>query len=131
MRLKLVTPVEIVVDREVCKVVAEADNGFFCMLPRHVDFVTALVPGILFYTPQDDSERLVAVDEGTLVKCGSQVLVSTRHAVRGGDLESLSAVVERVFLDLDERERQARSALARLEASAVRRILQVEEGRHG
>ena len=131
MRLKLLTPVEIAVDREVCKIVAEAENGFFCLLPRHADFVTALVPGILFYTLHEDDERLVAVDEGTLVKCGAQVLVSTRHAIHGSDLQSLSTVVERVFLDLDERERQARSALARLEAGTVRRLGQIEESRHG
>ena len=131
MKLKLLTPVEIVIDEEVNKVIAEAENGFFCLLPRHVDFVTALVPGILFYTGQDGEERLVAVDEGTLVKCGAEIMLSTRHAVCGDDLRSLSSVVERVFLDLDERERQARSALARLEASTVRRILQVEEGLHG
>lgn len=131
MRLKLLTPVEVVLDCEISKLVAEAENGFFCLLPRHVDFVTAMVPGVFFYTPVCGDERLLAVDEGTLVKCGSQVLVSVRHAVQGDDLASLEDVVKEVFLDLDDRERQARSALARLEAGAVRRLLQVEEGRHG
>ena len=28
------------------KLVAEAPNGAFCLLPRHVDFVAALVPGL-------------------------------------------------------------------------------------
>ena len=131
MKLKLLTPLQVVADVAVSKVVAEAEDGFFCLLPRHIDFVTALVPGILIYTTIDGNERPIAIDEGTLAKCGPQVLVSTRHAVRGDDLDSLSAVVEREFLVLDERERQARSALARLEAGAVRRLLEVEERAHG
>ncbi len=131
MRLKLLTPVQVVVDRAVCKVLAEAENGFFCLLPRHVDFVTALVPGILIYTSADGDDWPVAVDEGTLVKCGREVLVSTRHAVAGRDIATLAQVVEREFLSLDEHERQARSALARLEAGAVRRLLEVEERARG
>jgi F-type H+-transporting ATPase subunit epsilon len=47
MRLKILLPTEIILDKEVIKVVAEAENGYFCLLPRHVDFVSTLVPGIL------------------------------------------------------------------------------------
>ncbi len=45
MKLKVLLPTEIFINEEVEKVVAEADNGYFCLLPRHVDFVSALVPG--------------------------------------------------------------------------------------
>ncbi len=50
MRLRVLLPTEVLLDVEVTKVIAEAENGFFCLLPRHVDFVAALVPGILYYT---------------------------------------------------------------------------------
>lgn len=131
MRLTVLTPVQVVVDCEVSKVVAEAQDGFFCLLPRHVDLVTALVPGILFYTVDGAGIQLLAVDEGTLVKCARHVRVSTRSAVKGPDLEQLAGIVEREFLELDERERLARSALARLEAGAVRGLLQAREHRGG
>jgi F-type H+-transporting ATPase subunit epsilon len=87
MRLKVVLPNEVLIDTDVTKVVAEAENGMFCLLPRHVDFVAALVPGLLTCVLQDGQQELFfAVDEGTLVKCGPEVRVSTRRAVQGLDL---------------------------------------------
>lgn len=127
MRLKLLLPTEVLVDEPVSKIVAEAANGSFCLLPRHVDFVASLVPGILFFWTEDGAEQLAAVDQGTLVKCGDQVLVSTPNAVRGADLERLRATVEERFLELDEHERVARAALARLEAGTIRRFIDLED----
>ena len=46
MRLKVLLPAKVAVDEEVTKVTAEAANGSFSLLPRHVDFIAALVPAI-------------------------------------------------------------------------------------
>ena len=90
MKLKIILPTEIMVDVEVTKVTAEASNGLFCLLPRHIDFVAALVPGLLsFVKAGNEVEEFLAVDEGILVKCGPEVLVSTRKAVRGPELGQL------------------------------------------
>ncbi|MBF2014661.1 MAG: F0F1 ATP synthase subunit epsilon [Rivularia sp. T60_A2020_040] len=96
-----------------------------CLLPNHVDFVAGLVPGLLFFESEQGEELFLAVDEGILVKCGSEVLVSVRNAVRGTDLETLKNTVEQEFLFLDEREQMTRSALAKLEASFIRSFLKV------
>lgn len=124
MKLKVLLPTEILVDEEVRKVIAEATNGSFCLLPRHIDFVAALVPGLLSFDDASGEEVFLAVDRGTLVKCGDEVLVSTRRAVRGGSLEALHATVENEFRVLDDRERKARTASARLEAGLVRRFIE-------
>ena len=60
------------------------------------------------------------MDEGVLVKCGRDVLVSTLNGVRHNDLERLHTLVEERFLELDEHERKTRTALARLEAGTLR-----------
>ena len=125
MHLKLLLPGETLIDAAVAKVVAESEDGQFCLLPRHVDWVAALVPGLLLHTTLDGEEHPVAVDTGTLVKCGPEVLVSVRAAVAGHDLETLRATVDREFLQLSEQDRQVRSALARLEASALRRFVEL------
>lgn len=129
LRLRILLPTGVLVDEAVLKVVAEAANGSFCLLPRHVDFVAALVPGVLLFTRANGTEGFVGLDEGILVKCGPEVLVSTRSGVQGDDLAELRAQVERQRRRLGEREQAARLALARLEAGVVRRFLEVEEVR--
>jgi F-type H+-transporting ATPase subunit epsilon len=127
MHLKVALPTETLVDEEVIKVVAEAEDGMFCMLPRHIDFVAALVPGVLYYFPVDGAEAFAALDDGILVKCGSEVLVSALKGVRGKDLAQLQSLVETSFLQLDESERKARTALARLEAGTLRGFRELQE----
>ncbi|RMF44557.1 MAG: F0F1 ATP synthase subunit epsilon [Planctomycetota bacterium] len=123
MRLRVMIPSQVLLDQPVRKVVAEAPNGHFGLLPRHIDFVTVLVPGLLAYFDDRGCEHFIATDEGVLVKCGREVTVATRSAVKGGDLGELRMIVEREFRTLDEQERVARSAMARLEAGLVRRFL--------
>ncbi len=130
MRLKLLEPTRVVVDQPVRKVIAEAENGSFCLLPRHVDFLAALVPGLMLFEDDQENECFVAVDQGVLVKCGDEVLISTRQAVRGGDLGELRRCVREEFALQSDRERAAHSAVAKLEASFLRGYLQlVEQGR--
>lgn len=131
MRLKILLPTEVLVDEPVIKVIAEAENGSFCLLPLHIDFVAALVPGILSFCTAEGAEHFVAIDEGTLVKCSEQVLVSVFNAVRGTELDQLRATVAEKFLELDEHERVARTALARLEAGTIRRFIELEQLGHG
>ena len=118
MKLTVLLPTGMLVDQEVTKVTAEAENGSFCLLPRHIDFVAALAPGLLSFE-NEAGEEFLAVDEGILVKCGPEVMVSTRNAVRGVPLGQLRQAVRERFLTLDSRELQAREVLARLEADLV------------
>lgn len=124
MTLKILLPERVVLVETVDKVVAEGPEGSFGLLPRHIDFVSPLVPGILSYT-QDDEEAFLAVDEGVLVKCGSDVLVSVRDAVIGPDLESLHATVRDRFTERREQEKAMHSALAKLESEVVRRFMEL------
>jgi len=127
MKLRVLLPTGVLVDQEVTKVTAEAENGSFCLLPRHIDFLAALVPGLLSFENEAGEEEFLAVDEGILVKCGPEVMVSTRNAVRGAPLGQLREAVEQRFRILDERERQARSVLAKLEADLVVRFIRMGE----
>jgi len=129
MRLKILIPTRIVVDETVSKVVAEGEHGSFCLLAQHVDFLAALVPGLLSYEDGNGTERFAAVDEGILVKRGAEVLVSTGQAVAGADLGELERTVRREFTTLDESERAAHSAAAKLEAGFLRSYLRLAEER--
>jgi F-type H+-transporting ATPase subunit epsilon len=130
MNLRVLLPTHVLVDEPVHKIVAEAENGSFGLLPRHVDFVAPLAAGLLSFLTEDGREEFVAVDEGMLVKRGAEVLVSTRRAVRSADLGELRRIVEREFRVLEERERLTRTALARLESDIVRRLMELGRPSH-
>ncbi len=127
MRLKVLAPTEVVLDEKVLRVVAEGENGSFALLPRHIDFVSALVPGLLYFVraPGETGEYM-AVDRGILIKHGPEVLVAVRNAVGGVGLEELVETVHARFMALDEKERSVRSAVARLEADFLRRFMELK-----
>lgn len=124
MTLKILLPERVVLEETADKVVAESPRGSFGLLPRHVDYVAPLVPGILSFTHEEE-ESFVAVDEGVLVKCGEEVLVSVRDAVIGPDLESLEGTVRGRFDERREQEKAMHTALAKLESEVVRRFTEL------
>ncbi len=122
MQLQIHQPGGLLLDATVRKLNAEGTDGAFCLLPRHLDMAVVLVPSILSFEETGGGSVHVAVDGGILVKQGSQVQVATRMAVRG-ELGALRQSVEEMITAVDERERQTRSAIARLEADFVRRFV--------
>lgn len=123
MNLKILLPFQIFAEKKgVLRIVADTHAGSFGLLPHRLDCVAALTPGILIFETDADGEVFVAVDEGVLVKAGSNVLVSVRRAVIGPDLEQLRNTVEQEFLHLDEHEQSVRSVMAKLETGFLRRF---------
>lgn len=123
MNLKVLLPHGVFADQTgVSRIVAETREGSFGLLPRRLDCVASLAPGILIYESEAGGEACVAVDEGVLVKAGPDVFVSVRNAIAGADLGQLREAVEREFLHLNEREQSVRSALAKMESGLIRRM---------
>ena len=127
MNLKILLPFRIFAAKTgVSRIVAETREGSFGLLPRRLDCVAAIAPGILIYENQAEGEVYVAVDEGVLVKTGLDVLVSVRHAIGGTDLGQLREAVEREFLHLNEREQSVRSVMAKMESGLIRRLVEFQ-----
>ena len=121
MRLKILLPFKVFADKsDVLRIVAESRSGAFGLLPNRLDCAVALAPGILTYETKTEGEVYLAVDEGVLVKAGSEVLVSVRNAIGDMDLGELHKAIEREFLNLDEQEKSVRSVLAKLESGFIR-----------
>ncbi len=125
IRLKVVLPTKILLETAAIKVIAEAENGIFCLLPRHIDFVATLIPSLLSFVSPQGQEQFFAIDRGILIKQGDAVTVATQYAVEGGDLGLLKKTVEQQFKLLDQRETAARSVLAKLEVNALRRFIEL------
>jgi F-type H+-transporting ATPase subunit epsilon len=123
MHLKILLPFQIFLEQaDVGRIVAETREGFFGVLPHRRDCVAALVPGIFSYAVAAGSEMYVAIDEGVLVKFGSEVLVSVRRAIGGADLGQLRGFVEKDFLTMDAEEKSARTAIIKLENGFLSRL---------
>ena len=123
MNLKVLLPFQIFAEKTgVSRIVAESHEGSFGLLPHRLDCVAALAPGILIYETKTEGEAYVAVDEGVLVKTGSDVLVSVRNAIAGTNLGQLREAVKREFLHLNEQEKNVRSVLAKMEGDLMRRM---------
>lgn len=123
MRLKVLLPFRVFLDLPaVTRIVAETQDGSFGLLPHRRDCVAVLVPGILTYQSDAHGEMFAAVDAGVLIKAGADVTVSVRRAVAGPDLAQLRAAIRREFLNLDNQERDARTAASKLESGFVSRF---------
>ncbi|HLT59443.1 MAG: hypothetical protein LOD91_06980 [Limnochordales bacterium] len=106
------------------KVVARGAGGSRGYWPRHVDFVTALVPSILSAVLEDGSERFFAVDGGVLVKKGDEVTVTAHHAIMADSPDPLPAEIERFFAEQEEHERHTRRVLFQLESHLIKELLE-------
>lgn len=109
------------------RLTAVAQDGAFGILPNHIDFVTALVPSVMTLRMADGAEEIFGVDEGLMVKKGHQVVCAVRRAAQGDDLATLTEIVKAKFVEMDDEERQARSAFSRLEATVVRRFAELRK----
>lgn len=123
MNLKILLPYLVFADlKGIKRIVAESFQGSFGLLPHRLDCTTALAPGILTYETEAGKEIFIAIDEGILVKAGLDVLVSVRNAVEGKELGLLHKAVEKEFKNIDEKEKNVRSVMAKLEMGFIRRF---------
>lgn len=123
LHLKILLPFHVFLDTgDVSRLVVDTAAGAYGILPHRLDCVAALVPGILIYETEEDGEKFVAVDEGTVIKTGSRVLVSVRRAQAGADLARLREAVEKEFLTLSEQQQSVREVMAKMETGFIRQM---------
>ena len=130
MNLRILLPFGVFAEKaDVLRVVADTTDGSYGLLPHRLDCVAALVPGILTFETKDSPTVYAGIDQGVLVKAGSQVTVSVRRAIGGSDLGQIKSAVERDFLKLDEQERNVRTAVAKMEGGLMGRLAEFENDR--
>jgi F-type H+-transporting ATPase subunit epsilon len=129
MTLNIMTPEQKRTFEGVQKIVAEAQNGSFCLKPRHIDYVAVLVPGILNFM-KGETETFMAINTGILIKQADNVLVSVRHAIEGDNLDDLERVVHEEFYILDKKEQETQIALEQLQADFIRRFVELQKIRN-
>lgn len=124
MNLTILLPFQVFAEKtDVSRIVAETPDGSFGLLPNRLDCVATLAPGILTYETASEGAVYVAVDEGVLVKTGTDVFVSVRRAIGGTDLDQLRDSVDNEFRALDEHEQTVRTVMTKLESGLMRRLV--------
>ncbi|MBO5996988.1 MAG: F0F1 ATP synthase subunit epsilon [Alphaproteobacteria bacterium] len=127
MKLKVTSPIGIVLKEEIQKIDFEALDGHFTLLPRHQDFVTAMPPNIVAYQTTDNQMHYMACNRGILVKKGDGVYVSVHRAVLSETLNDLASVIAIEFKNDDEQRKEVNTAMARLEVGLSRGFMQLKE----
>lgn len=125
MRIRIILPSKTVLDQEADKITAPGTEGSFQLLPKHIDFVSSLSPGILsvFF---EGEVVYYAINQGILVKQGDIVSVACLQAIRGTMLETLGDTVDASFRSQDENERRMNEVLTKLEVDTLRLFMELD-----
>jgi len=126
LKLRIFTPIGIALDTPVSQVDFETINGFFTLLPRHADMVSALKIGILSYAVEGQ-KKFVACDKGVVVKKGQVVSVSTKKAILGTDLKELEQKIKTDFKETEQERKEMNAAMAKLEVGLAKGILSLKQ----
>lgn len=123
MKLRIVTPLSVVVDEDIDSLRAEDSSGGFGILEGHAPFLTALAISIVSWR-QAGHERFCAVRGGVMTVSGSTgIAVAAREAVTGDDIATLDKdVLARFRADADA-ERVEHVETVRLQLHAIRQMI--------
>ena len=120
MKLTVFTPIGTVLQCKIKKVTLETLNGYYTLLPRHIDFVSAMEENIVSYTTENDEKKYIACQHGIVVKKADNVTITVQHAVLGNTLDELEEVIKIDFKQSDEQRKELNTAMARLEVGLIR-----------
>jgi F-type H+-transporting ATPase subunit epsilon len=125
MRLRITTPLNVVVDADAVAIVSAEDaSGGFGIQPQHADFLTSLAVGVVSWKDHAGARHYCAVHGGVLIVTGgSDVAITTRKAIIGDDLETLDAAILDRFGTDAAAERTLRVDSTKLQLRAIRAIV--------
>lgn len=125
MRLRIITPLTVIVDEDgVLALRAEDASGGFGVLTGHAEFLTSLAISVVSWKSGGGTRHYCAVRRGVLsVTAGRDITITSREAVTNDDLASLDETVLARFRAEIEMERTERTESTRLQLNAIRQIM--------
>jgi F-type H+-transporting ATPase subunit epsilon len=124
MRLRITTPLEVLVDEQgIASLRAEDASGGFGILSGHANFLTRLEVSVVSWRRADGAPRYCAVRGGVLtITGGREIAIATPEGVVGDDLLRLDETILASFQASEEAERVEHVEQARLQLNAIRQI---------
>ena len=125
MKLRITTPLEVVLDLDGLQVLrAEDASGSFGVQAHHADFLTSLALCVVSWKTEAGARQYCAVRRGVFsVEGGDLISIATREAVLGDDMATLHDTVLARFRADIETERSERVSSTRLVLSAIRQMV--------
>lgn len=121
MKLEILLPNKIFYQQETEKIQAEGKEGYFILLPHHIDYISLLEPSIIT-TYFKEKRYYIAVDGGILIKDGDLVSVSTKNAEATENFEKLHEKIKETFQTEEEAKRKIHQAFNYLENKFLQRF---------
>ena len=127
MKLRVLTPTEVILEQDVVHVTAEDPTGSLGIRAGHATLVTPLVPSVVHARSSNGQNQYVAVNGGVMLVDGDVVEIVSRQAIVGKDLEHLETHVVSNF-EKEIREDQAnRAAFEKLRVSFMRGVIEYDK----
>ncbi|MGI9535180.1 MAG: ATP synthase F1 subunit epsilon [Thermodesulfobacteriota bacterium] len=98
INLRVITPLELVVDEQVEEVVVPGDLGEFGILPGHVPFVSTLSPGFLTFKKGSDTRSLI-IHGGLAEVSSDNVRILTDVTEEPGSVDRTAAKKDLEYLE--------------------------------
>jgi F-type H+-transporting ATPase subunit epsilon len=125
VQVKIIIPNKTVAEQMATKITAPGSEGYFQVLPRHIDYVSSLAAGVLTLF-NEESVEYYGINYGLLVKKGDVVYISCYHALKGSSIETLSKTIEKEFSVLDEKEKKTNEILTKMEIDTLKMFMELE-----
>jgi len=126
MKLRVLTPSEVILEQDVTHVTAEDPTGSLGIRPGHATLMTPLVPGIVIARSESGSQRYVAVNGGVMLVDSNTVEIVSRQAVTGTDRAELETKVVAGFEKDNDDDRANRAAFEKLRISFMRGVVELD-----
>jgi F-type H+-transporting ATPase subunit epsilon len=127
LRLEVVTPARVVLEKDVDSVVAPGSEGEFGVLPGHVSFLSGIVPGELRYTAGSEKEVLsVTAGFAEVFKNKVSILVDAAERVTEIDAERARKAMERAKERLSRDRSDKEIDFARADAALRRAVARLK-----
>lgn len=130
MQVIIQTPEEEFEPLEALSIVLETTTGSAGILPRHTDMATSAPAGIAAVHLLMGRTIFVAYSDGLFVKADDEARLAVGAAVMSDRLRDLEPAIADISQQTDLDEHRAQVAATRLEASMIRRLIELER-RHG
>jgi F-type H+-transporting ATPase subunit epsilon len=133
IRLRIVTPSQMLLDEEVDEVTAPGELGEFGVLPNHIAFLTTLVPGELSYK-QNGVKTTLVVSGGYAEVLDNVMTVLAPAAEFAGEIDAARAQhakerAERMMAELNIEDKDWELAEAALQRAVARLQIASKEAR--